>query len=50
MTGIRDELALASINSNDNFDLNEEYQGTGQGVRVQYSQKYNCVERSYFGN
>ena len=51
VTGIRDELALAStISTNDDDELNGEYQGTGQGIRLQYSQKMNCVERSYFGN
>ena len=49
VTGIRDELALASTLSTNN-DSDEAYKGTGQGIRIQYSQKKNCIERSYFGN
>ena len=49
VTAIRDELAFSStISSND--DTDEDYIGTGQGIRLQYSQKMNCIERSYFGN
>ena len=49
VTGIRDELALSSTLST-NDDSDDEYKGTGQGIRLQYSQKMNCIERSYFGN
>ena len=49
VTGIRDELALASALSSNN-DSDQDDRGTGQGIRLQYSQKKNCIERSYFGN
>ena len=49
VTAIRDELAFSGTSSaNDNSD--EDYKGTGQGIRLQYSQKMNCIERSYYGN
>ena len=49
VTAIRDELAFSSTSSTNN-DSDEEYKGTGQGIRLQYSQKMNCIERSYYGN
>ena len=49
VTAIRDELAFSGTSST-NDDSDEDYKGTGQGIRLQYSQKMNCIERSYYGN
>ena len=49
VTAIRDELAFSGTPSG-NDDSDEDYKGTGQGIRLQFSQKMNCIERSYYGN